>query len=248
MAATCAWDGRQDAVGPATRVRQAQVSEKCEHGMELEHQTCVQGVGPTHTLFLVNGEYWKQGDQAHRSSHWGWPQLVRNGDEHDKCAKKCFSVFWTFSKKIPVCASRFDTVRYCMRHQRYRLRVSGWWSLPCHLPNLVRPGETVLLDLSPSLSPLPVLVWVGHNVCELNNYCRAEFINTAAATNGGHDCLGGAFYEFKVSPSRGAFLINHTHVTRRAFFLRRSLPGCSPPCPRVFCSRVTAIHHIPWGP
>lgn len=52
----------QDAVGPMTRVTKADSSEgRCEHWIKPEHQTCVENIGATHTLFLLGGEYFKQG-------------------------------------------------------------------------------------------------------------------------------------------------------------------------------------------
>lgn len=51
--------GLQDAVGPITSVQRAE--GRCEHWVRPEYQTCVQNVGASQTLFLVGGEYFKQG-------------------------------------------------------------------------------------------------------------------------------------------------------------------------------------------
>lgn len=36
---------------------------RCEHWIRPEHQTCVQNIGSMHTLFLLGGEYFKQGER-----------------------------------------------------------------------------------------------------------------------------------------------------------------------------------------
>lgn len=47
-------------------VKRADTSEggRCEHWIKPEHQTCVENVGARHTLFLVGGEYFKQGERT----------------------------------------------------------------------------------------------------------------------------------------------------------------------------------------
>ncbi|CAM9704783.1 unnamed protein product, partial [Ectocarpus fasciculatus] len=47
-----------DAVGPMTSVEKAK--GRCEHWIKPEHQTCVNNVGASQTLFLIGGEYYKQ--------------------------------------------------------------------------------------------------------------------------------------------------------------------------------------------
>ncbi|CAM9567665.1 unnamed protein product, partial [Laminaria digitata] len=50
----------QDAVGPITAVKRDTSEGRCEHWIKPEHQTCVENVGASHTLFLLGGEYYKQ--------------------------------------------------------------------------------------------------------------------------------------------------------------------------------------------
>lgn len=52
-------------MGPITAVKRLDASEgRCEHWIKPEHQTCVENVGGSHTLFLLGGEYYKQGKEG----------------------------------------------------------------------------------------------------------------------------------------------------------------------------------------
>lgn len=57
---------------------------RCEHWIKPEHQTCVENVGARHTLFLVGGEYFKQGERERarerESTSYG-PLLVQVSPE-----------------------------------------------------------------------------------------------------------------------------------------------------------------------
>lgn len=55
-------DPPQDAVGQMTSVEKAR--GRCEHWIKPEHQTCVKNVGASQTLFLIGGEYYKQGEKT----------------------------------------------------------------------------------------------------------------------------------------------------------------------------------------